>query len=48
MVMEAIPAMFDGKGLLFDHPIRLKPNTRVIVRIETIEEKSKKKRGKGK
>ncbi len=44
MVMEAIPAMFDGKSLLLDNPLKLKPNTRVIVRIETVEEKPKKKR----
>ncbi len=44
MVMEAIPALFDGKSLLLDNPLKLKPNTRVIVRIETIEEKPKKKR----
>ena len=43
MIMEAIPALFDGKSLLFDHPIKLKPNTRVIVRIETIEKKPNKK-----
>ena len=44
MVMEAIPAIFDGKSLLLDNPLKLKPNTRVIVRIETIEQEPKKKR----
>ena len=43
MVIETMPATFDGKALLFDRPLKLKPNTRVIIRIETIEEKQKEK-----
>ncbi len=44
MVLEAVTATFDGKSLLFDKPLKLEPNTRVIIHIETIEEKPKKKR----
>ena len=44
MEMEAISAIFDGKSLLLDNPLKLKPNTRVILRIETAEEEPKKKR----
>ena len=43
MVVKAIPAIFDGKSLLLDNPLKLKPNTRVIIRIETIDEKPKSK-----
>ncbi len=44
MVMDAIPAIFDGKSLLLETQLKLRPNTRVIVRIETVEERPKKKR----
>ncbi len=44
MVMEAIPATYDGKSFLLEKPIRLKPNTRVILRIETVRKKIKTKR----
>lgn len=44
MRTEAIPAVFDGKDLLLDNPLKLKPNTRVMVRIETIVDESERKR----
>lgn len=44
MAMEVIPAMYDGKSLLLDNPLKLKPNTRVLVRIETVVETMNKKR----
>lgn len=44
MATEAITAIFDGKSLLLDNPLKLKPNTRVLVRIETIAEENQKKR----
>ncbi len=40
MNMEGIPALFDGKDILPDNQINLAPNTRIIIRIETVEEKS--------
>jgi len=36
--------MYDGKSLLLDNPLKLKPNTRVLVRIETVVETMNKKR----
>lgn len=44
MAMEVIPAMYDGKSLLLDNPLKLKPNTRVLVHIETVVETMNKKR----
>lgn len=43
MLVEAIPAIFDGKSLVLDKQINLKPDTQVIIRIETIEEKPEKR-----
>jgi len=36
--------MYDGKSLLLDNSLKLKPNTRVLVRIETVVETMNKKR----
>lgn len=44
MTLETITATFDGKAFLFDKPINLQPNTRVILHIETVEDKPKQKR----
>lgn len=38
MVSETISATYDGEVLLVDKPLRLQPNTRVIIHIETIED----------
>lgn len=44
MILDTISATFDGKTFLFDKPLHLQPNTRVILRIETVEEKPKRTR----
>ncbi len=44
MILEAISATFDGKVLLLDKPLQLQPNTRAIIRIETVGDKPKRKR----
>jgi len=44
MATETITATFDGKSLLLDNPLKLKPNTRVLVRIVKLAEENQKKR----
>ncbi len=44
MILEAISATYDGKVLRCDTPPQLPPNTRVIIRIEILEEQPKRKR----
>ncbi len=41
MVLEALTGTFDGNVLLVDRPLKLQPNTRVIIRLETLEKTSK-------
>ncbi len=43
-MQQVIDATFDGKVLLPEHPLKIKPNTRVRLTIETSDKPSKKKR----